>query len=211
MGKNLVRNFDPINDEMDFRELERIAREGFARHRDAIVAWRGERGDGEIRVERAGGLGEKRSVRLTGELDSLSAMANPGIEQMGLRLGGREIFSRMLDYYAEEDFPVLTDIRNGKDVSFEEAWEACMRHVNDQSSWEAMARETTSREFSTKYYTWTQVTLDPNAPEDARVKLESAYSIESPFLLPEENKNGGLVSFPEWIRRSGKAELRNHA
>lgn len=190
--------FDPANNDADFLELEKIAREEFEKYRTNIS--NGISDNTDIIVERKGSAGKRREIWLIGEMDPLTAVSNPQIEAAGLELGFRELFSKMLSWYDKVDFPLLREIVDGRNVDFKTAWAECMEFVNDPQSWFEMSAEVSKENFSTSYYTWMCVAVDPKKPYNRRIDFTSSYSVKSPFLLDSEDRGAKMRSFSEWLR-----------
>lgn len=194
--------FDPVRNDNDFRELEKIAVEEFEKFRKTISD--STEFDKPI-VDRKGKPGGRREIWVIGEIDPLTAMTNETLIRMGIPLGNRELFSRMLVWWDDIDFPVVADIMSGKDVSFEDAWRACQAHVGDSEAWTRMTGDTARGEFSTTYYALTSVIIDPGRPRDSQVEISSSNFVKSPYLLDEEDRGAKPVGFSEWFRRAHAA------
>lgn len=193
-----------------FDRLERTARQSFREHCLALAKnhlntgnWRPSILISEPSISRKEHENGALELFCHVEINPVLATANNDLKKIGQILGERELFCRMLDICREIDFPVLDEIRAGTELSFQEAWEKCAEHAeNNEKSflWLEMPQKLLEKAGQTHYLTWTRVIFDPALPMDRQIVVESSFSVVSPFLTPEEDKNGKMLPFSEWFR-----------
>lgn len=210
--------FDPTKDEFDLRKLEEQVITAFKNHCATLAtkdpgALLGVKEEREIEVKRERMPDGKRVLALRCEIDAFAATKNAGLDLVAERLGRRETAFRMLNYFVErgKTFPELTNI-NFDDLSDEAAFNAVWLaaydaivydYANGREVWEDMRKNATAP-FSTRYFVWTKVVLDPQKPKEQQLRFDAAYTVDSPFLTESENAGGALLSFGQWFKGSAE-------